>query len=145
MQFKKLWAPPAALSFPLFFLRLVIGLAFMNYGYMKVTGGTAMWEAVGGAMEIVGISFGKVVWGLIGSWTEFGGGILLILGLAVRPVAAMQCFMMVLATISHLKAGDALYVAAHPFELIGVTLLLVFTGAGKWSVDQFIANKFSRS
>ena len=144
MQLRKIFAPCNSMHTPLLVLRLVIGLAFINYGYGKVTGGTVMWEQIGGSMANIGIQFGKVFWGFMASWTEFGGGILLILGLFVRPVSLLMLFTMIMAATSHLKAGDPLYVASHAIELGAVFILLIYAGGGKYALDQLCYLRFRK-
>lgn len=138
MNFKKFFAPATQYDLPLLILRVVVGLTFMVYGYGKVTGGVEMWKGIGESMSNVGITFGAVTWGFIASWVEFGGGILLVLGLLTRPIAFLMMFTMIMAAIHHLKAGDGVAIAGHAIELVAVFILFQYTGAGKYSVDHQI-------
>src|SRR5205809_662485 len=88
-------------------LRIGIGLAFaLVYGYPKITGGPDFWIKLGSAMGNLGINFAPEFWGFMSALTEFGGGILLILGLLTRPVAFLMAFNMIVAMMQHFTHKD---------------------------------------
>lgn len=68
---------------------------------------------------------------------EFLGGILLALGLLTRPAAFFTGFTMVVAGFV-VHANDAYKVKELAFAYLAASLLLVFTGGGRFSVDQLI-------
>ena len=123
-------------------MRLGIGIAFaFTYGLMKIQGGVEMWNGIGMTMSNVGINFAPVVWGFLASISEFGGGILLILGLFTRTASFFMAFTMVMASIQHLKSLDPWHMVILPMELFSVFMALVFIGAGKYSIDYLIAKR----
>ncbi len=122
-------------SLGLLVMRLGLGMAFITYGYPKITGGQEMWKGIGAAMGNLGITAYPVVWGFIAACTEFIGGILLILGLFFRPATLLMLVVMVMATIHHQVAGDPFTTMLHPIELACVFLGLFFAGPGRYSVD----------
>ena len=127
-------------------MRLGIGIAFaFTYGLMKILGGVEMWNGIGMTMSNVGITFAPVVWGFLASISEFGGGILLILGLFTRTAAFFMAVTMILASVHHLKALDPWHLAILPMELFSVFMALVFIGAGKYSIDHLIAKRKERA
>lgn len=126
-------------------MRIGIGIAFaFTYGLMKIQGGVEMWNGIGMTMSNVGVTFAPVVWGFLASVSEFGGGILLLLGLFTRTAAFFMAFTMVMASIQHLKSLDPWHVAILPMELFSVFMALVFLGAGKYSIDHLIAKRKER-
>jgi len=120
----------------LLLLRIGLGIMMMMHGLPKLTGGVDRWEAVGGAMGNLGITFFPVFWGLMAAVSETFGGFLLLIGLAFRPACLLLAFTMLTAAINHLSRGDGLMGASHPIELCIVFLGLLFIGPGKYSVDK---------
>jgi putative oxidoreductase len=74
-------------------------------------------------------------WGFMAALTEFAGGILFILGFMFRPASILLTFLMAMAVVHHLHAGDAFRVYAHALSLGIVFLGLSFIGPGKLSID----------
>lgn len=135
-------------DFGILILRIGIGCAFVFiYGLMKIKGGPDLWSKIGGSMSNLGINFMPVFWGFMASITEFAGGILLILGLFTRPVSVLMAFTMLVAMIQHLSKLDQWYNVIQPVELFAVFIALLFTGAGKYSLDYLIFDnrKISKS
>lgn len=119
---------------------LRVGLGFASLflrGIWQLAGGSERWEQMGGAMAYFGITFAPVFWGLVGSLIEAVGGLCLLIGLFVRPAAALLVVMMFVICVYHLNnSGTLLMARAHAVELaIGYTALL-FMGAGKFSLDR---------
>jgi putative oxidoreductase len=110
-------------------LRIVTALIFMAHGIQKLFGFPAPSER--GMPELFSLSG-------IGGMMEFGGGLLIALGLFTRPVAFLLSGEMAVAYwMLHaprnffpiLNGGDAAILYCFVF------LLLVFTGPGAWSID----------
>lgn len=120
----------------LLLIRLGLGIMFIMHGYPKLLGGPDRWEAVGGAMGNLGITFLPVFWGLLAALAETVGGICFLLGLFFRPVAIILAFTMLVAALSHLNRGDGLMGASHAIEIGVVFFGLAFVGPGKYSVDK---------
>lgn len=121
----------------LLILRIGLGLSFIFlHGYPKLVGGPETWEAVGSAMNNVGINFYPTAWGLMAGVVEALGGLFLLLGLFYRPVCLFLAFTMLVAGMNHLAMGDGLMGASHAFELLVVFIGLMFVGPGKYSVDK---------
>lgn len=121
----------------LLLVRVGIGLAFLGlHGYPKVIGGPKVWEAVGKSMSHVGVDFYPTFWGFMAGTTEALGGLFLMLGLFFRPTSLLLAFVMLIAMINHLAAGDGMGVASRPLEMMIVFLGLMIIGPGKYSVDR---------
>lgn len=127
----------------LLILRIGIGVSFMVHGYPKIMAGPEGWENLGGAVKNLGITFAPVFWGFMGAFAEFGGGMLLVLGLFFPITCFLLLITMVVATSVHLVNGDTYSVLSHPIESGILFLSLLFTGPGKYSLDYFLGEKVS--
>ncbi len=125
-------------DFGLLFLRIGIGGMFIFHGAPKMFGGPERWERLGASMANVGIEFAPVFWGFMASFSEFIGGICLLIGLFFRPVCILLTITMIIAASGHLSRGDGLRGAAHAIEDGIVFLSLIFIGPGKYSLDEWL-------
>ncbi len=124
------------------FLRIGIGFAFIFvHGWGKIMGGPELWGKLGGSMANMGITFAPVFWGFMASLAEFGGGILILLGLFTRPASAFLAFTMLVAFMQHTSKLDPWNRAIYPMEMFAVFMALLFIGAGKYSIDALISKK----
>jgi putative oxidoreductase len=119
-------------------LRIVAGLLFMPHGMQKLFGFPVPPES--GLPPAF-----SLFW--IGGVLEFGGGLLMLLGLFTRPVAFLLSGEMAVAYwmvhapqgfIPALNRGDAAVLYCFVF------LLFVFTGPGAWSLDGLISKNARR-
>jgi putative oxidoreductase len=126
-------------DFGLLLLRLTTGIGYaFVHGWPKISGGPELWARLGTAMSNYGITFAPVFWGFMAALSEFGGGILLILGLFTRPAALFMAFTMLTAAIFHLSNLDPWNRLIYPVEMLGIFLCLIFIGAGKYSLDRIL-------
>ena len=120
-------------------LRVGIGIVFMMHGYQKLfimghAGVTGFFGSLGIPMP------GASAW--LVSCLEFGGGILLIVGAFVRPIALMLAFDMLVAILTlHIKNG--FFMGEKPGVEFVMTLMvgaiaIVIGGSGSFSVDDEI-------
>lgn len=136
----KSWGPTA--------LRVPVGIIFAAHGAQKLFGwfGGYGLEGTGQWMASIGLAPGYLMALLAGS-AEFFGGLALIAGLLVRPAAAALAFAMLVAIFS-VHADKGLFMATNGYEfglaLFAAALSLVFSGAGRASVDAVLAGKSSR-
>ena len=128
-------------------VRIGAGLIFAAHGAQKLFGwfGGYGLEGTAGWMASIGLEPGMLMATLAGS-IEFFGGLLLIVGLLVRPVALLLAVTMVVAIVTvHLENG--LFVANNGFEfglaLLLISVSLVFRGAGSLSADQVLPPKLA--
>lgn len=126
-------------------LRLPIGITFMAHGAQKLFGwfGGYGLEGTGQWMTSIGLTPGYLMALMAGS-SEFFGGLLLIIGLLIRPTSAVLAFTMLMAIVTvHLDNG--LFMSNNGYEfglaLLAATVSLAISGAGKLSVDNMIASK----
>ncbi|MBA3902794.1 MAG: DoxD-like family protein [Rhodocyclaceae bacterium] len=143
---KHLVATTAGLS-PLA-LRIPVGIIFAAHGAQKLFGwfGGYGLEGTGKWMASIGIEPGMLMAALAGG-AEFFGGLALLLGLLVRPAAAVLGFTMLVAILS-VHIGNGLFMSNNGIEfglaLLAVTVSLLVSGAGRISVDAVLAERLEQ-
>ncbi|GJQ58793.1 MAG: quinol oxidase [Candidatus Scalindua sp.] len=120
----------------LLILRVGIGVMFMCHGFPKLTAGPEVWQKLGEALSTIGIHFAPTIMGLIAAISEFGGGLLLVLGLFTRPACLFLVSTMVVATLMHVRSGDPFVKYSHALESAILFFSLLFIGPGKISLDE---------
>jgi putative oxidoreductase len=119
-------------------LRIGLGTTqFAAHGMPKLLEGPERWERLGAAIQAIGIGFAPLFWGFMAAATETVGGLLLIVGLFVRPTSLVLTFVMFVAAAQNLvETGNLTGGRAHPVDM-GIGLLaLLLLGAGKHSLDR---------
>ncbi|MGE5489760.1 MAG: DoxX family protein [Actinomycetota bacterium] len=140
---KRLVATTAGLS-PLA-LRVPVGIIFAAHGAQKLFGwfGGYGLEGTGQWMASIGIEPGMLMAALAGG-AEFFGGLALLLGLLVRPAAAVLGFTMLVAIFS-VHIGNGLFMKNNGIEfglaLLAATISLLVSGAGRLSADAALAGQ----
>ncbi|OGX86856.1 DoxX family protein [Hymenobacter glacialis] len=119
----------------LLLLRVGLGVMFMVHGFPKLAGGPEAWAGLGGVMGKVGLGFAPTFWGFMAAIAEFGGGLLLAVGLWFRAACVVLLLTMVMATVMHVSKGDGFGGYSHALESAFVFLGLLFAGPGKYSLD----------
>ncbi len=124
-------------------LRIPLGIIFIAHGGQKLFGlfggyglqGTGQWMASIGLEPGVAMAFAA------GS-AEFFGGLLLLVGLLVRPAAALLAFTMVVAIFA-VHIGNGLFMSNNGYEfglaLLAGSVALLLSGAGRLSLDRLIS------
>jgi putative oxidoreductase len=128
-------------------LRIPAAIIFIAHGAQKLFawfGGYGL-EGTGQWMASIGIEPGYQMALLAGS-AEFFGGIALLIGLMVRPAALMLAVTMLVAIFSvHFVNG--LFISANGYEfalaLLAISVALMISGAGKFSVDKLLEKRMS--
>jgi putative oxidoreductase len=123
----------------LFVLHIVVGLAFAAHGAQKLFGlfGGHGIDGTAGFFEQIGLRPGRLhAWA--SGIAEFGGGVMIALGLFVPFAAAALIAVMVAAVLTvHLQNGffasDNGY--EYNLELVAAAFALAAIGAGEWSLD----------
>ena len=119
-------------------IRVGIGLMFMCFGFEKITGGPEKWEALGGAMSSMGITFLPTFWGFMAAFAEFFGGMAIMLGILVRPFAALMCFTMVVAVTMLMRSGADLIKFGHALDMAIVFFGILLGGGGRLTLGALI-------
>lgn len=112
-------------------LRIGIGAMFVAHGLPKVLGGPVRWQALGKAMTHLGVELAPTLWGFMAAFAEFGGGLLLVAGIAFRPACLLLLATMVVASAMHLGQGDGFVRASHAIEAAILFLSLLLIGPGR--------------
>jgi putative oxidoreductase len=128
---------PRQLSLGLAALRIAVAAVFINHGRQKLF--VYGFAGVTGAFTQMGVPFPGIMGPLIGL-LEFFGGIALLIGLLTRPLAlAFAIDMLFAILLVQLKKGFSGY--ELEFLLLGSSVALLFTGAGRFSVDAILARR----
>jgi putative oxidoreductase len=109
---------------------------FMCHGFPKLTAGTEGWTKLGGALSSLGLSVAPTFMGFMAAISEFGGGLLLILGLFTRPACFFLLNTMVVATLMHVTKGHPFVKYSHALESAILFFSLMLIGPGKISLDE---------
>lgn len=124
-------------------LRIPVGIIFIAHGAQKLFGAFGGYglEGTGQWMASIGLEPGYTLAFLAGS-AEFFGGIALLVGLLTRPAAVVLAITMLVAIFSvHISNG--FFMANNGYEyalaLLAASVSLMFSGAGKLSIDSAIA------
>jgi putative oxidoreductase len=117
-------------------MRLVLGVIMVSHGYTKIipTGALYTFSHTVGRMHLP-------VWlGYLAAFSEFFGGMLLIVGLLTRVAALLTAIEMAVAIIKvHLHGGLlGSNSFAFPLACFAIALMLVFTGCGWLGLDDFV-------
>ena len=122
-------------------LRVVLGITFLLHGWQKFS----EWTIAGtqAAFAEMGVPLAELA-APAAAAVELVGGLLLVLGLGTRVVAALLALDMLGALVLvHLAAG--FFAADGGVELVlllgAASLLYALAGAGRWSVDHVVAAK----
>jgi len=129
-------------------LRLVIGGLLAGHGAQKLFGsfsGPGL-EGTSGFMEMLGLRPGRP-WAVLAGLSEFGGGLLTLLGF-LNPLGPLGVIgSMAMATITAHK-GKPVWVteggAELPLTNIAAATALILNGPGKWSLDRALGLSLPR-
>ena len=130
-------------------LRIPVGIIFAAHGAQKLFGwfGGYGLEGTGQWMASIGLTPGYLMALLAGSG-EFFGGLALIIGLLVRPAAAVLAIAMLVAIFS-VHIGNGLFMSNNGYEfglaLLAVAVSLMLSGAGRASIDAVLSRSVPKA
>jgi putative oxidoreductase len=137
-------------SFGLLLIRCIVGFVMFYHGSQKLFGwfeGPGI-DAFAGMVGQMGLL--PANWNIQPKWlayaaavSEFGGGILLMLGFATRFAAVFIAATMAVAVITQHSHAFALSAGGmeYALTLMIVAIGLVFTGPGVFAVDRFFVRR----
>ena len=124
----------------LLFIRLILAYGFYTPAMLK-------WQDIGSIAEWfkgLGIPFPELN-AYLSTSTEIAGVVLLLLGLLTRFISIPLIFVMMVAIVT-VHVGNGFEAGNNGFEIplyyILMLLVLLINGAGKFSLDNFLSNKF---
>ena len=129
-------------------LRLVLGGLLAGHGAQKLFGsfrGPGL-EGTSGFMEMLGLEPGRP-WAILAGLSEFGGGVLTLLGFLnpLGPLGVIGSMAMAAATAHR---GKPIWVTEGGAELpvtnIAAATTLILSGPGKWSLDRALGLSLPR-
>ncbi|MGB0367538.1 MAG: DoxX family protein [Flavobacteriaceae bacterium] len=121
--------------------RIFTGYLMLSlHGWGKITAGTDRWKGLGsGLSDIIGLDFLSIPLGFMASFAESIGAVLIIIGLTTRPAAFLLAFTMFVAVCKKLPGG--IKGAELPALFLCLSLVIMLSGAGKYSFDYFLKRK----
>ena len=143
---------PGSASVGLFFVRALVGLAFVFHGYPKIVNPLAWMGSKMLTVPWTGASIGPVPDWLqaLVAFAEFFGGIALVVGLLTRLAAlALLVDMIVACFFVELPHGVPFVASGHTLEptlaYMVTTFMLLLTGPGVVSIDAALTPKRSNT
>lgn len=126
-------------------LRIPVGSIFAAHGAQKLFGwfGGHGLDGTGQFFGSVGLNPGYLM-ALLAGLAEFFGGLALVAGLLVRPAAAALALAMLIAIFAvHWSKGFFASSGGYEYALalFAASLSLLFSGAGRFSVDRAIGER----
>ncbi len=121
----------------LLLVRAALGVVFVSYGYTKWTSGMDRFVAL---LLATGFPLPEVLARVVAA-IELGGGVMLLLGVWTRLVAAVLAFEMVVAIARVLWPRG--FVGGFAFEVVLLlcALALVAGGGGRWSIGRGVLSR----
>jgi len=124
-------------SLGLLWLRVMAGLGICMHGYQKIFAG----NMPGFTEAVAGLGFPMpAFFAWVAALSEFGGGLLIVLGLATR-VAAFFVFLTMCVAAFMAQAAAPVGERELTLAYFAMSATLVLTGAGSLSLDALIADK----
>lgn len=131
-------------SFVTCLLRIILGIIFFAHGAQKVTGwfgGPGLTAAADMFQKNAGIPYPLF---LLSAFTEFLGGLFVMIGLFTRIFSAGLFINMAVAVL-HVHLLKGLFAInggfEYPLTLLVISLCIFVMGPGKYSIDNLIFNK----
>lgn len=136
------------INLALFFIRVTLGLFMAGHGAQKLFGwfGGPGIEGTAGFMESLGLRPGKQ-WAVLGGASEFGGGVLTLLGL-LNPLGSLGIIGAMAMATTKVHWNNPIWVTEGGAELpvtnSAIATALMFTGPGKLSLDRIFGVRVPR-
>ena len=126
----------------LLILRLIVGIAFILHGWGKIQSPFSCMPPEAGVPGVLQF---------LAAFSEFGGGVALVIGLLTRFASLGLAFTMVVATLMHaLVKGDPFVnmTGGGSYEpalgYLGISLLFIAMGPGKFALDKIVFGERSK-
>lgn len=129
-------------------LRLTLGLFMAGHGSQKLFGwfGGPGLQNTGGWMESIGLRPGRP-WAALAGLSEFGGGVLMILGL-FNPLGSLGAIGSMAMATAKVHADKPIWVTEGGAELpvtnMAAATAIMLNGPGKYSLDRALGTRVPR-
>lgn len=124
------------LDIALSFLRIWIGTMFIVHGSPKIFGGIPKLTAT---VDKMGFPLPEVfAW--MAALSEFGGGVLLLLGLAVRPAAFFAATTMIVAAFVR-HADDPFNKKELALTYLVILIFFMIVGGGRYAIGRLLPKR----
>jgi len=120
--------------------RIGIGVLFLTRGLLNLFGGSVRWIQIGSRMEYLNIHSAFPLWGILAAFLVTCGGILIMIGLRLRPVAVILAFLSFLALASQAQ-NIGIVDLAQSLSALLILAGLFCTGAGSFSLDAYLTDQ----
>lgn len=125
---------PISASWILFFIRVVIGIVLLYYGWPKIK------NLNSNANDFVAMGFRPgMLWGTVIAVVEFFGGIAILTGLYAELAASLFGFQMIVGTFWKLKIKKPFNDYSYDLQLLALCVAIMSFGAGRYSIASFDA------
>ena len=122
-------------DFGLLLLRVSVGVLFILYTAPALMGGPSAWAHFGAGARTWGIHSHFQIWGFAVALLGCISGVLVILGLFLRP-AILVLLILAIGHAIGIKHGTGFRNALPSIEMCFVLAGILFVGPGKYSVDK---------
>lgn len=134
------------LNIGLLILRVLIGILMAFYGYQKLTHFNEMADDDFWKNNINFLGLGSNVSVGLTVFAEFFCSLFLLVGLFTRLsliplIFCMSYIVAIVDKMQFLNHGEHGYEFSTAFIYLVIYVVLIFTGPGKWSLDNFICNR----
>jgi len=119
-------------------IRVGTGIIFLTRGFLSIFAGSGRWYELGTRMLYFDVQSAYSLWGFIIALLMTLGGLLLIVGLRVRPVAAVLAIVSFLALATAPSVYIDIVSVVYPFATMCVLFGLVLTGGGSMAADTYL-------
>ncbi|KAB7725606.1 DoxX family membrane protein [Rudanella paleaurantiibacter] len=127
-------------EFGVLLLRLAFGLQLVLSSWPYVSDSAKLTEFTN-YLTTLGFPF-PVPGAYVSAYSEFVGGLLLMLGLWTRPVALVLAFNFLVALLlAHVFTADTYQNSYPSANLLVVNLFLAFNGAGSYAIDARLGHR----
>jgi putative oxidoreductase len=141
-------APDQRRDLALLLIRVVLGIVFIAHGAQKLFGVFGGPGLAGTAEAWAGLGLQPaMLFALLGGIAEFGGGLLMLVGL-LTPVASLAIVGMMVGAITLVTAGKGFFIQNQGYEynlvLIVLAVAVAIAGPGRLSLDHGLGLPWAR-
>ncbi len=130
---------PISTHWILLFIRVVLGIALLYYGWPKIK------NLKSNAHDFVEMGFRPgMLWGTVAAIVEFFGGIAMLTGLYAELAASLFGFQMIVGTFWKLKIKKPFTDYSYDLQLLALCVAIMSFGAGRYSIMSFNSAIFLR-